>query len=58
MIVRVGRSGEVETIASGLTFPSGMALGPDGNLYVSNQGFALPSGSGQIVRVELPKEHW
>jgi hypothetical protein len=56
-IVRVGRSGEVETIATGLSFPSAMVLGPDGDLYVSNQGFALPPGSGQIVRVELPKEH-
>jgi hypothetical protein len=56
MIVRIDRFGVVETIATGLSFPSAMTFGPDGNLYVSNQAFALPPGNGQIVRVELAKE--
>ncbi len=50
MIVRVGRSGNVETIASGLSFPTAMTFGPDGALYVSNLGFAGP-GAGQILRI-------
>jgi len=52
-IVRVERSGAVVTVATGLSFPSAMTLGPDGNLYVSNFGFAGPPGSGQILRVNL-----
>lgn len=41
-VVRVGRDGEVDTIATGLTFPTGMAFGPDGRLYVSNLGYGFP----------------
>lgn len=37
-----------------LSVPSGMTLGPDGALYISNVGFgAPPIGLGQIVRVEI-----
>jgi hypothetical protein len=47
----------ITTIATGLTVPTGMTLGPDGNLYVSNFG-ALPSpaagqGLGQVVKITL-----
>jgi len=55
-VVRMGSGGGVTTIASGLTVPTGMTLGPDGNLYVSNFG-AVPSptaGVGQIVKITLP----
>jgi hypothetical protein len=52
-VVRVGRSGELETIYSGLSFPTAMTFGPDGSLYVSNLGFAGP-GAGEIVRVTIP----
>jgi hypothetical protein len=38
-ILRISHSGKVETIASGLTFPTAMTFGPDGKLYVSNFGF-------------------
>jgi sugar lactone lactonase YvrE len=55
-VLRVDDSGEVETIASGLTFPTGMTFGPDGNLYVSHFGFGFPPGAGQVVRVEVPKD--
>ena len=51
-IVRIDRSGDVETIATGLSFPTAMTFGPDGALYVSNLGFAGP-GAGQILRVEV-----
>ena len=38
-IVRIDPSGARTTIVSGLTFPTGMTIGPDGDLWVSNQGF-------------------
>ena len=44
----------VETVASGLTFPTGMTVGPDGNLYVSHFGFGFPPGAGQVVRIQVP----
>ncbi|MGE5403158.1 MAG: hypothetical protein ACM3S2_22375 [Ignavibacteriales bacterium] len=30
-----------------------MTLGPDGNLYVSNNGFASAPGTGQVVMVNI-----
>jgi hypothetical protein len=53
MIVRVNADGAMETIASGLSLPTAMTLGPDGALYVSNKGFGYPPGMGEIVRVEV-----
>jgi hypothetical protein len=53
VIVRVNANGQAETIASGLSLPTAMTLGPDGNLYVSNKGFGHPPRQGEIVRVEL-----
>jgi sugar lactone lactonase YvrE len=52
-IVRVDPNGTQTTIVSGLTFPTGMTMGPDGDLWVSNQGFGpLTPGFGQILRVD------
>ena len=49
------RSGTLLTIAEGLTVPTGMTLGPDGNLYVSNFGAVPgPAGVGQIVKIIVP----
>jgi hypothetical protein len=53
MIVRIDHSGAKTTIASGLSFPTGMTFGPDGALYVSNLGFA-GAGAGQILKVTVP----
>ncbi|MDE3230467.1 MAG: ScyD/ScyE family protein, partial [Chloroflexota bacterium] len=53
-VVRVSRDGSLTTIASGLTFPTGMTFGPDGALYVSNIGFGGPvPGLGQILRIRV-----
>ena len=57
--MRIDRPGHVEEIASGLSLPTGMTLGPDGNLYVSNWGFGPPD-MGEIVKITLPdaeKQH-
>jgi hypothetical protein len=52
-IIRVDRLGTLATVATGLSFPSSMTYGRDGNLYVSNFGFGAPPGAGQIVRVAI-----
>ena len=54
-VVRVDKWGGIEIIASGLSFPTAMTFGPDGKLYVSNFGFAVPAGAGQIVRIDVPR---
>jgi len=57
-VLRVPRSGNLaqsEEIATGLSFPTAMTLGPDGNLYVSNISytFGVMPGQGEIVRIDL-----
>ena len=52
-VVRVTDEGDLEVVATGLVFPTGMAFGPDGTLYVSNFGFGFPPGAGQIVAVDV-----
>jgi hypothetical protein len=51
-VVRL-RGGVFKTIAAGLTIPTGMTLGSDGALYVSNIGQG-PPGAGQVVKITLP----
>ena len=54
-VIRVDPSGRKTEIASGLFFPTGMTLGPDGALYVSNVGFGPPPvGLGQVLRITVP----
>lgn len=55
-IRRIDPSGQMTTIADGMFLPSGMTLGPDGNLYVSNVGFgplSLVVGQGQVLKVKI-----
>ena len=53
-VVRIEDDGTLTTVASCLVFPTGMTFGPNGALYVSNFGFGLPPGFGQIVRIIVP----
>jgi hypothetical protein len=53
-IVRISQ-GKKDTIVSGLDFPAGMTMGPDGALYVSANGLGPNAiGGGEILRVRLP----
>jgi len=50
-IRKINANGTVEDVISGLNFPTAMAMGPDGNLYVSGWGFGPPLG--ELVKVTL-----
>ena len=52
-VVRLGRDGSRTVIATGLTFPPSLRFGPDGALYVSNKGYNLPPGSGEVLRIAV-----
>jgi hypothetical protein len=54
-VVRIDPSGAQTVVASGLSFPTAMTMGPDGALYVSNIGLgAPPAGLGQILKITVP----
>ena len=52
-IVRVRAGHPAETVVSGLVFPTGMTIGPDGAFYVSEQGFGFPAGQGRVLRITM-----
>jgi len=52
-VVRISATGQIETVATGLTLPTGMTFGPGGTLYVSNFGAYNSPGSGQILKVTV-----
>ena len=50
-LIRVNADGSQSEIASnGLIIPGGLAIGPHGEIYVSN--FSIFSGNGEVVRVD------
>jgi hypothetical protein len=54
-ILRVDGKNRYKEIATGLSLPTAMTFGPDGNLYVSNLGFGPPPiGAGQVLKVIVP----
>jgi hypothetical protein len=54
-IVRLDPSGNRTVIASGLNLPTGLTIGPDGKLYVSNWGFGPPpqAAAGEILQIDV-----
>jgi hypothetical protein len=52
-VVRLTDTGDLEVMATGLVFPTGMVFGSDGMLYVSNFGFGFPPGAGQVVKIDV-----
>jgi hypothetical protein len=56
-ILRVDGKNKYKEIATGLSLPTAMTFGPDGNLYVSNVGFGPPPiGLGQVLKVTVPED--
>jgi sugar lactone lactonase YvrE len=51
-VVKVVPGGTPQPVVTNLTFPTGMTFAPDGSLYISNVGFAIPN-SGQILKAKL-----
>lgn len=49
--VPAGGGAGVTVLSDGLVMPGGLAIGPDGALYISN--FSIFPGAGQVVRVTL-----
>jgi hypothetical protein len=55
-VVRVNPNGSLTTAVDGLSYPAAMTFGPDGDLYISNLGYApepAPIAIGQVLRVDL-----
>jgi hypothetical protein len=51
-LVRVAADGTQTTLASnGLTAPGGLAIGPDGALYVTNH--STSAGGGEVLRIKI-----
>ncbi len=53
-LIYVDPNGDRKTITSnGLFFPTALALGSNGDIYISNQGYI--TGEGQVVRISVPE---
>jgi hypothetical protein len=53
-VVRINGDGSQTTVVDGLDFPSAMAFAPDGDLYISDDGFGPATGS--IVAADLGRQ--
>lgn len=56
-VIKVSPSGEREVLVNseGLIMPTGLAIGPDGSVYVSNCGVC--AGNGEVVRISIGSDH-
>jgi sugar lactone lactonase YvrE len=48
-LIRVAPDGTRTVVLEGLTRPTSVAVGPDGSVYVTNNG--LSAGSGEVFRI-------
>jgi glucose/arabinose dehydrogenase len=46
--------GGTEVVADGLNFPTKLAFGPDGALYVTNNASDVPPGRGEVLKMAVP----
>jgi sugar lactone lactonase YvrE len=51
-VVRLDKKGNRVVIVEGLFLPTGIRIGPDKQLYISNKGFGPPQ-PGEVLRVDL-----
>jgi hypothetical protein len=49
-LVRVAPDGSRTTLIAGLTRPTGLAIGPDGSIYISHRGTSV--GTGEVLRIQ------
>jgi hypothetical protein len=49
-LVRVATDGARTTVITGLTRPTGLAVGPDGAIYLSHRGTSV--GTGEVLRIQ------
>lgn len=49
-LVRVAADGTRTTLIAGLTRPTGLAIGPDGRIYISHRGISV--GTGEVLRID------
>ena len=52
-LVRIDEHGQLETLVSGLVFPSSLTRGPDDAFYISECGYHCSPGDGRILRVAV-----
>jgi sugar lactone lactonase YvrE len=52
-LVRIDEQGQIETLVSGLVFPSSLTRGPDDAFYISECGYHCSPGEGRILRVAV-----
>ena len=52
-LVRIKSNGDIETLVSGLVFPSSLTRGPDDAFYVSECGYHCGSGQGRVLRIAV-----
>lgn len=52
-VVRLNAAGGWDDVVTGLTFPTAMTFGDDGDLYISNCGYHCGPGGGQVVRARI-----
>lgn len=57
-VLAQGQSTPVTTLVSGLMQPSGIALGPDGRLYIAEWGDGTGSGPPRISRYDIATDQW
>lgn len=59
-LTRVGADGEVQVVADCGGGPNGAALGPDGRVYVANNGgsFTYVDAGGMLIPVHRPQDTW
>jgi hypothetical protein len=55
-VLRLEPDGGYSVVATELSFPTSMAFGPDGYLYVATGGYRTADGEGEIIKLRVGQE--